>query len=272
MLKNKHADSWLGTHQKLNRHAYRALKRYLTLHDDPLSARSKLAGFPSVKLLNHFEGINGPDGMKIKSPGQNELQHFYDPYTDGDHEIFGMLTSHQKELRKALAEDNQERAAFEASWLAHTVVDGLTPAHQFPYEKSLEELRGEGHETRNTKAKKLIIKGQSTKDTISKNWKFLGAKGLLSTHMNFEGGVASVLLPLRLPSAIPSRIEVAYAQEHGLIETFRLAARGVADLQLYDRFYQNGWTIAIARDVRGLLLPQMIKTVSLAWLLSLEGK
>jgi hypothetical protein len=65
---------------------------------------------------------------------------------------------------------------------------------------------------------------------------------------------------------------VAYAREHGLHETFRTSACFIADLDLYSRFYKYGWTIRLTQDVRWLLIPQLAKTVALAWLLSLEAK
>jgi hypothetical protein len=268
-LTTKHTSNWLGTHQRLDRLAFRAVRRYVMVHSEPMRARALLAQFPSLKLIQHFEGFNGPDGIKLKSPGHKESPHFYDPY-GADSPIFGLLRQHGLELKKALRGRNEERAAFEASWLAHTLVDGLTPAHHYPYEQELEELRGESGVTRTSKAKKMLVRGNTARDTLRKNWQFLGAKGLLTTHQNFEMGVASALLPLRLRSAMPSGLEVEYAKQHGLVETFQVTARAIADLHLYERFYKNGWTVDIARDVRGLLLPQIVKTVALAWLLALD--
>lgn len=270
MIGNKHASKWLGAHQRLNRLAIKALKGYVLIHNEPIAARKLLSKFPRLKLIQHFEGINGPDGTKFKSPGKEELSHYYEPYGKGPAPILKLIRRHSEELKKALKSQNEERAAFEASWLAHAIVDGLTPAHHYPYEQELEHLRGPNSTPRNTAAKRLVIRGEGVRDTLKKNWRFLGAKGLLSTHMNFEGGVASSLLPLRLRFATPSALEVAYAREHGLLETFRVTARAIADLNLYERFYKDGWTVTIARDVKGLLLPQIAKTVTLAWLLALD--
>ena len=59
----------IGAHQKFNRVAYRQLKL--------LQPELQL---PALKLIQHFEGRNGPDGLKLKSPGHNEPHHFYDPF------------------------------------------------------------------------------------------------------------------------------------------------------------------------------------------------
>jgi len=55
--------SFLGTHQKVDRIARKALKNLLTKDET----------FPSKRLLLHFEGKNGPDGMKAKSAGITNL-------------------------------------------------------------------------------------------------------------------------------------------------------------------------------------------------------
>jgi hypothetical protein len=268
----KHASNWLGAHQKLDRLAYFAMRRFVLVHNEAVHARGTLAHFPSLKSIHHFEGVNGPDGIKLKSPGHGEPSYAYNPRdTSGVSPLLTLLQQHLAQLQEALKDENDERAAFEASWLAHTIVDGLTPAHHYPYEEELEVLRGEGNETRDTKTKKMLIKGSTASETLKKNWQFLGAKGLLTTHQNFEMGVASTLLPLRLRGATPSILEAEYAKEHGLVEVFQITARSIADLRLYERFYETGWTVLLTRDVRTLLLPQMVKTISLAWLLALES-
>ena len=73
---------------------------------------------------------------------------------------------------------NNEKAAFEAAWFAHALVDGLTPAHHYPYEEELESLRGADKESRDSIKEKLIIKGDTRKETLKKNWLMWGAKGL----------------------------------------------------------------------------------------------
>lgn len=272
ILSTSHAAGWLGAHQKLDRLAYRGMRRYVLAHQEPVRARLLLAHFPPVKLIQHFEGVNGPDGIKYKSPGQDDPMHFYDPYATTKAPLFDWLELHSKELAEALRTRNEERAAFEAAWLAHTIVDGLTPAHHFPYEEALEHIRGDSGTDRVTKTQKVLVKGATTRETVKKNWQVIGAGGVIAVHVNFEAGVTSALVPLRLAHAVPSAIEVAYAQQHGLVDVFATTARAIADLNLYERFYRTGWTGTLVRDVRILLLPQMIKTVSLAWLLALEGK
>lgn len=270
VISSKHASNWVGAHQKFNRVAFRAMKWYLLNRENPAKGRASLARFPSLKLIQHFEGPNGPDGIKIKSPAQDEPWHYYDPYNPNDNEIFKLLDEHSKNLTQAISDGNEERGAFEAAWLAHAIADGLTPAHHFPYEEVLEELRGEAKETRDTKLKKLFIKGENAKDTIMRNWRMLGSRGVLTTHINFEIGVASALLPLRITHGYPTTIEMEFAKEKGLNEVFKFAAKAVADTKMYERYRDKGWTGSLTKDLRMTLAPMVVKTVSIAWLLALE--
>ncbi len=48
--------------------------------------------------------------------------------------LIELIKEHYKNLVKELQANNSERISFEAAWLAHAIVDGLTPAHHYPYE------------------------------------------------------------------------------------------------------------------------------------------
>ena len=114
-----------------------------------------------------------------------------------------------RDRARALRTNNSERAAFEAAWMAHAITDGLTPAHHFPLEQAMAELRGgEGLETRTSILKKNLMKGENGIELIKNNWKFWGAKGMMTTHVAFEAGVASVVSYPRFKDAIPSDDEI----------------------------------------------------------------
>ena len=106
-----------------------------------------------------------------------------------------MIAGHIFNLRQALRANNTQRAAFEAAWLAHAVVDGLTPAHHYPLDDKIEELWGKPHDERLTIKDKNFIKGTSRRDTFAKNWEYWGAGGVFTAHFMFEWGVASVIAP-----------------------------------------------------------------------------
>lgn len=269
-ISSKHSASWLGAHQKLNRLGFRAMRKFLINYNEPIQGRKKLTSFPELKQIQHFEGINGPDGIKTKSPAQDEPWHYFDPYGSKKNEVTKLINSHHNELIKAIKSSNSERASFEAAWLSHAIVDGLTPAHHYPYEQHLEKIRGESKESRTSTSKKLLVKGSTKRESLAKTWHLIGRKGLLTTHINFEAGVASSILPMRVGAGMPSRLELEYAREHSLETAFLKIAQSVADLKLYDRFYSSGWTVGLSRDVRGLLIPLMVRMITISWLLAIE--
>ena len=213
----------------------------------------------------HFEGKNGPDGIKRKSPAIDEPWHFYDPFDEDDTELLSIIRSHYDELVKQLKKGTPERAAFDASWLAHAVVDGLTPAHHFPYEEKLTELRGDSALNRDSIKDKLMIPGETTKESVKKNWAVWGYGGIISMHAIFEGGVAIILAPISMKSAQPTEGELELFLEIGYEEYFKRAAREVALLDMYDRFHESGWTTKLVRDVRNELGPAIMKTVCMFW-------
>ena len=123
----------IGAHQKIDRIARREFESLL----------SPQLAFPAISDILQFEGINGPDGVKLKSPGVDEPWHFIDPNNPEDTTLVRDIIYHQQNLIRALAQHDTIRAAFEAAWLAHAVVDGLTPAHQTSHTETLKILREE---------------------------------------------------------------------------------------------------------------------------------
>jgi hypothetical protein len=248
--------SIIGAHQKIDRTARRHLA--LLVND----ARS----FPSTKSILHFEGKNGPDGIKSKSPAQDEPWHFYDPFDEDDTELLGHIQRHYKELVVQLKKGTPERAAFDAAWLAHAIVDGLTPAHHYPYEEKLDEIIGDdSRDARDSILSKVIMPGDTIREKLRNNWAMYGAGGLMSMHGFFEIGVAFMLAPLHLKTARPTDDELNTLAKIGIEEVFKRAAREVALLDMYSQFHERGWTIKLIRQVRTELGPTMARTVCLAW-------
>lgn len=245
----------LGSHQKIDRVARTQLGKLLS--DDGV--------FPASRKILHFEGKNGPDAIKRKSPAKDEPWHYYSPFDDDDSQLIELINHHYELLVKQLKAGNKERSAFEAAWLAHALVDGLTPAHHYPYEDKLTELRGEGIETRTTIKQKLVIPGDTRRDSVKKNWKMWGPKGLITTHGMFEFGLATLIAPLTFKESIPSAQDIATVRNIGIGEWFKRSAREIAVLDMYNRYYSRGWTTKLAYDVRQRLAPTIIKTVTLSW-------
>ena len=248
----------LGAHQKIDRLAHSALTKVFATQGN----------FPSKRSILHFEGINGPDAIKRKSPAKDEPWHYYAPLDETDTKLLDIIDAHYKLLVKALRGNDEVRASFEAAWLAHAIVDGLTPAHHYPYEEELTELRGgQGIESRTTIKQKLVMPGETRRKQVRNNWLMWGPKGLLTTHGLFEWGIAAIIAPL---SAGSNRIElkagdIAELEELGVQDYFKRKAKEIAALGMYDEYYQLGWTPQLARQVRRVLAPKIVQTVALVW-------
>jgi hypothetical protein len=255
----------LGAHQRIDKIARIQLEHLL-----PLSP------FPKTQAILHFEGQNGPDAIKRKSPAKDEPWHYMQPFDTDDTQLIELIEDHYKKLVVALRTKDSVRSAFEAAWIAHAIVDGLTPAHHYPYEEKLVELAsGRSIDERTTVAKKLILPGETTSHQVQNNWKMWGPKGLFTTHAAFEWGVAMLLAPLNFRKLLVTPDKITGFKEKTLGQWFREEAQAIAQLELYDDFYKTGWTIPLARRVRNQLVPSIIQAVALVWYgaaLEAEGK
>lgn len=251
----KTSGNMIGAHQRIDRIARRALG---TLIGDSGHY------FPSAADILYFEGNNGPDAVKRKSPSVDEPWHYIDPKTLKDTSLVVMIEDHIKNLSRALRHTDQHRASFEAAWLAHAVVDGLTPAHHFPLADKIEELFGMPHHERKTIKQKNIIKGESRRDTVAKNWEYWGAKGIFSAHTLFEFGVATSLLSW--PGKLTLTVDQATALlSNGYAHYFHDVLAEIDSFNMYELFQRSGWTTKSARLVRRELFPRLVMAVALAW-------
>ncbi len=245
-------------HQKIDRVAFRHLRQLV----------GKPAAWPSLKSILHFEGKRGPDAVKLKNnPTAGEPPwHFIDPFDATDRDLKLTLQSHYDSLVRALRVKSTERVAFEAAWLAHALVDGLTPAHHYPYEEELEDLRdGRDRKTRTSVMRRITVKADTHRESVKKSFKLVGPKGLLMTHTAFEGGAFMILLPLSLDKAQPTQDDLDAVLQMGVIKYFERQAREIGAFNLYERFYRFGWTPRLARIVRNEMAPRMTQMVTVAW-------
>lgn len=245
----------LGAHQKIDRVARRHLK-LLAPH----------CYFPHISGILHFEGVKGPDAIKRKSPAKDEPWHYLQPFDAEDTQLITLIQSHYDQLVRALKRADTVRASFEAAWLAHAVVDGLTPAHHYPYEEKLTELRGgESISTRTTLRKKLVLPGETPALQIRNNWKMWGPRGLFTTHALFEWGVAVLIAPSHLKWKVPSPDKLAAFSGQTIGHWYRQLAQDIARMEFYDDYYSSGWTLPLARRVRNQLAPVLMQSVTTIW-------
>ena len=251
----KNSGGFIGVHQKIDRVARRQF--------GVLPGVAK--GFPGIKEILHFEGNNGPDGIKRKSPSQDEPWHYVDPTRPDDTELIEMILDHYHNLVEALRANNEPRAAFEAAWMAHAITDGLTPAHHYPLGDKIEQLWGKPKEERLSIKEKNIIKGDSRRDTVGKNWEYWGAKGVFLTHILFELGIATSIKTTRFTSVGPSHEWLGKAQSQDLSVVFLGAVQQVYALDMYHEFWSQGWSTKLAKQTREQLIPEIIRVVTYFW-------
>ena len=250
----------MGAHQKIDRVARRQLAY--------LIPRQRF--FPDTASILQFEGKNGPDGIKAKSPSRDEPWHYVDPSNHADTGIYDIVNDHFENLVVALTDGNKVRAGFEAAWLAHALTDGLTPAHHYPLSDKIEELWGHPKEERTSIRSKNIIPGDTKREKLSKNWQYWGAKGIFTTHVMFEFGVSSTITPMRFNDQLPNANLLVRVKREGIEPIFREAVATVYGLGMYDEFHRKGWTRHLARQTRQVLAPLIVNTVLLAWYLASE--
>jgi hypothetical protein len=111
----------------------------------------------------------------------------------------------------------------------------------------------------------LLVHGDTARESIKASLKLIGPKGLLMTHTSFEAGASSIILSLNLAKTLPDSQELALLRQSSFIDIFESYARQIEHLNMYKRFYKNGWTQALARDIRLEAAPRMVRIVTLAW-------
>lgn len=256
-----HSGNVVGVHQRIDRIA----KRHLIhkIGHEPF--------FPSIKTILHFEGKNGPDGIKSKSPSADEPWHYIAPNAGIDDPLIQIITDHMHNLSEALKAKDEQRAGFEASWLAHAIVDGLTPAHHYPLAEKIEELWGKPHTERKTKREKIIIFSDRKRDMIAKNWQYWGSKGVFSLHWSFEWGVASSITLNQFKDIRLTNKEFNKIEKEGYIPYFFESLKKVDALKMYEEFAKDGWSVKLGNTSRNQLVPIIMRNVCLAWYASSKG-
>lgn len=263
---SKFSGRLVGTHQRLDQSARRLLSLQLPKH----------RYFPSSREIIHFEGIRGPDGLKRKSPGIDEPSHMFTPESselpaEADHSkldsrsVIELIIDHRWNLVQALKRSDHVRAAFEAAWMAHMITDGLTPAHHFPLSNVQDELMTDKEFVRVFgQPIKGVMHGRNMLETARNNWLYWGAGGHMSKHIAYEYGVAMIVAALPLRSL---RVKLG-PEDFAELDTevmFRRAFDRVQHLQMYNRFLDDGWTTDLAIETRDILLPEIIRAITLGW-------
>ncbi len=247
----------VGTHQQLDQAARKVLARHL---------HGKY--FPSAKEIIHFEGVRGPDGLKRKSPDEDDPSHMFDE--DEGKQLFQQIMDHHYNLVQALKERNDVRAAFEAAWMGHKITDGLTPAHHFPLSEAKEELMSNKEFVKIFgEPIKGIMHGRSLPETVRNNWLYWGAGGYFSKHVAYEYGVALITAVSPRRALIP-RVGRSEFQQVDPKQVFYESLGRVQAEKMYDHFRRDGWTTELAIATKEVLLPEIVRALSLIWYSAVE--
>ena len=277
LLKNaKRSGRLIGTHQKLDRVARRKLSTLLTKDEH----------FPGVKEILKFEGMQGPDGLKRKSPGVDDPMHFIEPGHDNG-ELRKLILNHHHNLHRALKGNNRSyegiftdysqiksngkpdevRAAFEAAWLAHVVTDGLTPAHHYPYQSAVKEMMSDREYVKIFgQPMKGIMRGRNFSETAKNNWQYWGPEGYMTKHIAFEYG-AAVMASTMTGRAMLVKVKLNREDllKMDFMEEFYRSLDAVHQRDIYSRFRRSGWTTELANECHDFLLPEMVRMIIIAW-------
>lgn len=245
----------VGVHQKIDRVSRRYLNKFV----------GKSLKFPGIRMILNFEGKNGPDGLKFKGAEHDVPWHFIDPTDPDDLSVISMINDHIYNLAEALRVKNTIRAAFEAAWLSHAITDGLTPAHHYPLNDKIKELWGKSQSERNSVKDRIVIKGKSRRDTLSKNWEYWGVGGVFSDHLTYEMGVASAITASNFDSIDITNEDITYLINNNFETLFLESVHKIHKLEIFDNYRKSGWTTNLAMETKDVLLPEIIKMVTLAW-------
>ncbi len=252
---SKRSGRLIGTHQKLDKAARQLLGRNLLVGKN----------FPTITEILRFEGMQGPDGLKRKSPGVDEPEHFIIP-EDDDGTLAQYMDDHYYNLVQALKKGDRIRASFEAAWLAHVITDGLTPAHHYPFREVRDELVGDADYVKifGIELKGVTRRG-SFAETMRTNWLYFGAGGLMTKHIAYEYGVAYIITPVPLKHLIPKDFTKQDAENADYKKAFYESLERINNLKMYEHFLKNGWTTELAVQTREVLIPEIVRAITLAW-------
>lgn len=245
---------YIGTHQRIDFAARHVLAK----------AISEGEYFPTGKEIIYFEGTRGPDGLKRKSPGEDEPSHMWSDSPNGAG-VRKLIKDYRHNLVAALEANDHEKAAREAAWMAHMVTDGLTPAHHYPLgEEKKRLMTGDEMMTVFGAPMKGLMKGRNWRETWKNNWQYWGFSGSMSQHVSYEYGVLMLVASIPIKKLVP-KINIEKFRQSDFKEEFLQAVEKMQKMQIYEDFVAKGWTVGLVTKTRDELLPMIIEMVALGW-------
>ncbi len=224
--------------------------------------------FPSGDEILQFEGARGPDCLKRKSPDDDDPTHMFDE--DEGKELYAQIYSHFYNLVQALRSGDKIRASFETAWMSHKITDSLTPAHHFPLSEARAELMSNKEFVKVFgEPIKGIMHGRTLPETVRNNWLYWGAGGYFSQHVAYEYGVALIAATMPKKHFLPEIADEEFYQ----VDVKKVLHDSLIKVQaegMYNQFRCKGWTQDLARHTRDMLLPEIVRALSLVYYAAAE--
>jgi len=105
---------------------------------------------------------------------------------------------------------------------------------------------------------------------IKNNWDYWGAKGVMTTHFNFELGVATTLSGATLDGIHKfDQHDIDELTRRGFREVFLEILHEVDAMAMYDEFQKKGWTRHLAQETKRELVPRIIRAVCAGWYMAI---
>jgi|LSQX01.1.fsa_nt_gb hypothetical protein len=87
----------------------------------------------------------------------------------------------------------------------------------------------------------------------------------MTKHIAFELGIAYAVAAASMKSLTP-KLKKSETININLEKEFRKSLRKIAALDMYGRFLKTGWTTQLALEARKILVPEIVRLITLAWL------
>lgn len=151
--------------------------------------------------------------------------------------------------------------------MAHAITDALTPAHQYPMTDKIIEISGKSPSERDKIIKKMFLSGDNWRERILNNWEYIGPKGVMSSHMLYEMGVATMISSMAAKkfALMPTNEEIQIVLDGNFMKLFENKIKWVFNQEYYKRYMEKGWTTRLAQETKYILLPEISKMVALGW-------
>lgn len=111
---------------------------------------------------------------------------------------------------------------------------------------------------------KGLMHGKNAKETLKNNWLYWAKDGYITKHLAFEYGVILVSTPMPLRAMMPE-MKVEDFNEKDIDKIFYDAFHKITQLGMYDEFLKYGWSLKLTKETHDILLPEIVKTIALAW-------